>query len=110
MAFAASQPHNAAQKAQAGLPNSQVRNYKIDNELSLRADNPLSTRKSKVIVELQPGAQLPASFAAYAKRNGKLGIINAQVLELPDRLIRQMSQHPSVFRVHLDRPAAPFNY
>src|SRR5436190_627308 len=44
------------------------------------------------------------------KRTVKLGIINGHVLELPDRLIRPLSQHPSVFRMHLDRPAAKFNY
>jgi serine protease AprX len=49
-------------------------------------------------------------LVAYAKRNGELGIINGHVLELPDRLIRHLSQNPSVFRLHLDRPAAKFNY
>src|SRR5205807_477038 len=109
-AFAEGQHHRTAHKAQPGRPNSSVRNYKIDGELSRRAGNALSNQKSKVIVELVPGAPLPAQLAAYAKRNGKLGIINGHVLELPDRLIRQLSQHPSVFRMHLDRPATKFNY
>src|SRR5262249_26075627 len=100
-------------KADAGRPNSNARNYKIDGELSRRSSNPantLSNHKSKDIVELQPDATLPPQFASYAKRNGRLGIINGQVLELPDRLIKQMAQHPSVFRLHYDRPSAKFNY
>src|SRR5437762_5728728 len=112
-AFAAGHHRSSARKAVAGRPNSQVKNYKVDGELTRRSANPVNTvtnHKSKVIVELLPGQQLPAEFAQYAKRNGRLGIINGQVLELPDRLIRRMSQHPSVFRLHFDRPAAKFNY
>jgi serine protease AprX len=109
-AFAEGHHSRAARKAQAGGPNSHVKNYKVDDQLSLRAANTLSNGKSKVIVELQPGAKLPPQLAMYAKRNGALGIINGQVLELPDRLIRLISQHPSVFRMHLDRPATKFNY
>ena len=44
------------------------------------------------------------------RRNGKLGIINGQVLDLPNRLIAQMSQHPDVFRLHFDRPTKGSNY
>src|SRR5207302_5102433 len=68
-AFAEGQHHRTAHKAQPGRPNSSVRNYKIDGELSRRAGNALSNQKSKVIVELVPGAPLPAQLAAYAKRN-----------------------------------------
>jgi len=109
-AFAAGQHHSAARKAAAGRPNSHVKNYKVDGELTRRSANTVTNHKSKVIVELAPGAQLPAEFTQYTKRNGRLGIINGQALELPDRLIRRMAQHPSVFRLHYDRPAAKFNY
>src|SRR5215813_11015673 len=67
---------SSAPKAAAGGPNSNVKNYKIDDELSARASNPLSTGTSKVIVELQPGTKLTGPLAAYARRNGTLGIIN----------------------------------
>ena len=63
-----------------------------------------------MIVELQPGQTLPAQFARYAKKNGKLGILNAQVVDLPNGLLKQMAADPSVFRIHYDRPAAKFNY
>jgi serine protease AprX len=96
-------------KAEAGRPNAQVKPYKLDNELTFRAANRAS-RTTRVIVELQPGATLPKSLAAYAKRNGKLDIINSHVVDLPNRLLNQMAAHPSVFRIHYDRPAARFNY
>ena len=96
-------------KAEAGRPNSHVKAYKLDNELTFRAANRQS-HTTRVIVELQPGAALPRSLAAYAKRNGKLGIINGHVVDLPNRLLNQMAANPSVFRIHYDRPAARFNY
>jgi serine protease AprX len=100
----------AAHKSAPGRPNSIVKSYKLDNELELRAATSDATHTSRVIVELAPGAKLPAAFAQYAKRNGKLGIINGQVVDVPDRLLRQLAQHPSIFRIHYDRPAARFNY
>jgi serine protease AprX len=111
--MAAGRHSGQGRKAAAGRPNSTVQDYKVDGELARRSSNPINTltnHTSKVIVELQPGATLPPQFASYARRNGKLGIINGQVLELPDRLIAQMAQHPSVFRLHYDRPSAKFNY
>ena len=109
-AFAAGNHHQGGPKATPGRPNSQVQDYKVDGELTLRGANLFSNHTSRVIVELQPGQKLPGSLAAYAKRNGTLGIINGQVLDLPDRLINQLSNHPSVLRMHFDRPAAKFNY
>src|SRR5476649_933277 len=96
-------------KAVAGRPNSHVKAYKLDNELTLRAAN-RANQTTRVIVELVKGQSLPSQFAKYAKRNGKLGIINGQVLDLPNKLLKQMSLHPAVFRIHFDRPAAKFNY
>ncbi|HJZ77304.1 MAG TPA: S8 family peptidase [Vicinamibacterales bacterium] len=99
----------AVHKAAPGRPNSIVKSYKLDGELEHRATRNESNHKTRVIVELVPGAKLPGSFNSY-KRGGKLGIINGQVIDVPDRLLRELSQHPSVFRVHYDRPAAKFNY
>src|SRR5438105_2403914 len=101
--------HSAAKSA-SGRPNSRAAAYKLDTELETRATTNSQTRTTRVIVELVAGAKLPAPFAAFAKRDGQLGIINGQVVDLPDRLLRQMAQHPSVFRIHYDRPAAKFNY
>ena len=100
---------HAAQKARAGKPNSNAKGYKLDKELSKRSRaNGLT--KTRVIVELQPGAQVPPAYRQFMRRNGRLGIINGQVLELPNRLIAQMSQHPDVFRLHFDRPTKGANY
>jgi subtilisin family serine protease len=101
----ASTPHKAA----PGRPNSIVKSYKLDGELENRATKNDPAHKTRVIVELVPGAKLPGSFNGL-KHGGKLGIINGQVLEVPDRLLRQLAQHPSVYRLHYDRPAAKFNY
>ena len=100
----------AAGRSAPGRPNSRAAAYKLDTELETRATTNSQTRTTRVIVELVPGAKLPAQFAAFATRDGKLGIINGQVVDVPDRLLRQMAQHPSVFRIHYDRPAAKFNY
>src|SRR5207244_2415236 len=100
---------HAARKAKPGQANSQVKDYKLDNELTNRSAKS-ANHTTRVIVELQPGGKLPAQFASYAKKNGKLGIINGHVIDLPDNLLKQMSKHPSVFRLHFDRPAAKFNY
>jgi serine protease AprX len=109
-AASAEQRHaRQGRKAVAGQPNAGVKRYKLDNELTFRAAN-RANATTRVIVELQPGATLPHSLAGYAKRNGKLGIINGQVVDLPNRLLTQLAANPSVFRVHYDRPTAKFNY
>jgi hypothetical protein len=94
----------------AGRPNSNVHGYKLDNELTFRAARGHASRRTKVIVELQPGATLPERFQRFDRRHGQLGIINGVAIEVPDRLLNELSAHPSVFRVHFDRPTAKFNY
>ena len=107
-AFAAGQ-HARGQEARAGRPNSLAKGYRVDGELTKRSRaNGLAT--TRVIVELRPGAAVPPAYRQFMRRNGKLGIINGHVLELPNRLIAQMSQHPDVFRLHFDRPTKGSNY
>ena len=98
-----------AQKANAGTPSRKVKNYKLDDELTNRSarNNPLHT--SSVIVTLVPGAQLPREFKKYA-RAGKLDLINGFVLDVPNRLLKEMAAHPNVFRIHEDRPIKSHNY
>ena len=99
-----------AKRAQEGRPNSYAKNYKIDDELTERTKSSSSTRKTNVIVELVPGQKLPAALAAYLRRNGQIKMLNGAALELPDKLIKQLSANPSVFNIHYDRPIATFNY
>jgi serine protease AprX len=96
-------------RKQPAVPGSHVKGYKLDSELTKRADdrNPRST--TRVIVTLLPGAQLPSEFKKFA-RDGKLDLINGQVLDLPNSILKQLAKHPSVFRVHYDRPTASHNF
>jgi serine protease AprX len=63
-----------------------------------------------VIVTLQPGAELPAEYKRFMKRRGTLHIINGDVVDVPNHVLKQLSAHPSVFNVRYDRPVARFNY
>src|SRR5690242_16288791 len=56
-------------KAHEGGPNSLVKGYKLDGELTKRSRGNGSA-KTRVIVELQPGADVPAAFRNYMRRNG----------------------------------------
>jgi serine protease AprX len=99
---------NQGTKARPAAPNSFVKNYKIDDEIKRRSSGS-SNRTIRVIVTVQPGAQLPSELRRYAK-GGKLDIINGQVLELPYGVVRQFEKHPDIFRIHYDRPAGKENY
>jgi len=107
--FAASAQHPSASKATPGAPTSRVKNYKLDDDVTARAarGNPLET--SSVIVTLVPGADLPTQFKQYA-RGARLGIINGQVLEVPNGVLKHLAAHPEIFRVHDNRPLTPHNY
>ena len=103
-------PHNRqARHATPGMPSSSAKAYKLDDELSRRAakGNPQAT--SSVIVTLVPGATLPPEFKKFA-RNVNLGIINGQVLDLPNHMLRKLEAHPNVFRIHENRPIGAHNY
>jgi serine protease AprX len=92
-----------------GAPGSFVKNYKLDDDVSERAEHGNPQAISKVIVTLVPGAELPPQFNQYS-RGGKLDIINGQVLELPNGVLRQLGANADVFRVHHDRPIFGDNY
>src|SRR4051812_18469987 len=109
-AMAAGRHAHEGRKAADGRPNSSVKPYRLDNELTMRAARNHATRKTKVVVELMPGAKLPQKYLQYAQRHGQLGIINGFAIELPDRLIAELGTNPAVFRLHYDRPAGKFNY
>jgi subtilisin family serine protease len=96
-----------AQTAQPGRPGSRVKHYKLDKEVERRKKQPLGT--SSVIVTLQPGAELPAEFRRFA-RGGRLNLINGQVLDLPNSVIRQLEARPEIFQVHYNRPIGRQNY
>ena len=105
-----SRHHQKVSTKRPGAPGFNVKNYKQDDEVAKRADrgNPLFT--SSVIVTLVPGAQLPPEFKKFARAD-KLDIINGQVLDLPNGVLKQLAKHPDIFRnaspiarVHADAP------
>src|SRR5579872_6599269 len=103
--------HRPVRHVRPGSPNANARGYRLDKELTLRAARlTAAQQKTRVIVELQPGATLPAPFARYANAHGRLAILNGQVVNLPNGLLLQLAAQPSVFRIHYDRPTATFNY
>src|SRR5437867_2145897 len=98
-----------AAKKQPGVPGAFVKNYKLDDELKDRAKHGNSRQITRVIVTLVPGATLPAEFKRYTL-NSSLDLINGEVLDLPNGVLKRIATHPSVFRVHFDRPTKTHNY
>jgi serine protease AprX len=107
-AVAKTHSHEASRK-RAGVPGHAVKSYKLDDEMTRRSKDRNGSNITRVIVTLVPGAQLPPEFKKYA-RNTKLDLINGQVLDLPNGVLKAMASHPSVFRVHYDRPIKSHNY
>jgi len=91
--------HQAAKKVPA-RPARFAKNYKLDDELSERSTHGNSRQTTRVIVTLVPGATLPAEFKRYAL-NSRLDLINGEVLDLPNGVLKQIAAHPNVFRVLL---------
>jgi serine protease AprX len=124
---AVAKPHSQqGAKKKAGMPGSEVKDYKLDGELEQRSNGRNSLETTRVIVTFVPGAKLPNEFKKFIRRgnnnnnnnnntngNGddsKLDLINGQVLDLPNYVLKQMATHPSVFRIHYDRPIKSHNY
>jgi subtilisin family serine protease len=92
-----------------GAPGFNVKNYKMDDEVTKHADRGNPLRTTSVIVTLVPGAKLPPEFKKWARKD-KLDIINGQVLDLPENVIKQLAKHPDVFRIHENRSISGHNY
>src|SRR5262245_32508202 len=103
-------PHaQPAHHATPGVPGQSVKAYKLDDEVTRRAANGNPQATSSVIVSLVPGATLPPEFKKFA-RSTNLGIINSVILDVPNSFLRKLEAHPSIFRVHDNRPTATHNY
>jgi len=98
-----------AGKKTAGAPGGFVKNYKLDDTLTDHASRGNPQFTTRVIVQLNPGATLPPEFRKYAL-NRRLDLVNGEVLDLPNGVLKQMAAHPSVFQIHYDRPIAAHNY
>ena len=108
-AFAGGQQKLPVSTAQPGVPGRKAQHSKLDRELTSRADhsNPLAV--TSVIVTLKDGAKLPAEFKIFA-RAGKLNLINGHVVDLPNRLLKQLAANANVFDVHYNRPIFKHNF
>jgi serine protease AprX len=79
-----------------------VRHDKLDKILKVRAG---TGGTSRVIITLKPGADPSADVRKLGGRLGrKLGLINGQVVELPNALIRKLADLSFVESIHYDRP------
>jgi serine protease AprX len=101
--------HHQAPPKQPGAPGFNVKNYKMDDEVTKHAIHGNPFLRTSVIVTLVPGATLPPEFKKWARAD-KLDIINGQVLDLPENVLRQLAKHPDVFQIHDNRPIASHNY
>jgi serine protease AprX len=96
-----------------GQFNHFYRNYRMDDELEARSkehERRPNLETTKVIIELKPGAQLPPEAARLARFGERLDLINGQVVDVPNGLLKKFASYPGVFRIHYDRPTALSNY
>jgi serine protease AprX len=90
-------------------PDKHAKTYKSDDEV-LRRKGRSPQEVSSVIVTFAPGEALPPEFKRFARVKGRLGIINGEVLDLPNGIIAQLERHPQIFRIHHNRPIKGHNY
>jgi serine protease AprX len=103
-----SRHHRKLPTVRPGEPGHGVRNYRLDDVIEQwKKANPLF--RSRVIVTLKPGAQLPSEFAAYV-RGQRLDLINGVALELPNGVIKRLESRGEVLQIHEDRPIELHNY
>lgn len=91
-----------------GTPSKHL-HYKLDAELTWLAERGNPQAKTSVIVELVPGARLPAEFKQFA-RSVNLDIINGAVLDVPNGMLKKLKANADIFRVHYNRPIQAHNY
>jgi len=87
------------------LPNAFVKHDKMDPEVARRASgrNPLAT--ADVIVTLEDGADIPASFQRYS-HNGQLAVIHGYVLDqVPVSQLATLAKQAGTHRLHINRAA-----
>jgi len=77
--------------------------YKLDRKLNDRADRG-GSNTSRVIITLKPGWDGSNDFKQYGRLGRKLGLVNGQVVELPNWLLRKVADLPMVESIHWDRP------
>jgi serine protease AprX len=98
---------------QPGRPGSFAKTYRLDEELTRRSKNlGVGLQTSSVIVTFKDGKDaknLPKELLQYIGKRD-LGIINGQVLELPNRLLKKLADDGEVLAVHENRAIVTHNY
>jgi serine protease AprX len=88
----------------------QQRFDKLDREMTSRSKRLLGT--SKVILTVKPGQEANAE-KEIKKLGGRIGrrlkLVDGMAVELPNRVIKQISERSEVLSVHFDRPIAQHN-
>ena len=83
---------------------------KLDRDMMSRSKRLLGT--SKVILTINPGQEANAE-KEIKKLGGRIGrrlsLVNGMAVELPNRVIKQISERSEVLSVHFDRPIAQHN-
>jgi serine protease AprX len=79
--------------------------YKLDRKLNDRADRG-GSNTSRVIITLKPGWDGSNDFKQFGRLGRKLGLVNGQVVELPNWLLKRVADLPMVDSIHWDRPMA----
>lgn len=82
---------------------------KLDSELTRRQSLGTNSRRSRIVVELGEGQELPTGLRRYQKGN-RLGLINGYVLDVPDSALGQVSSLAEVKSAHVDRPIWAADY
>src|SRR5262245_13822760 len=96
-------------KAWPGVPGAQVKQYRLDDDLTRRAEDQNPRHTTRVIVTLVSGAKLPPAFERYVKRRD-LDIVNGVVVDLPNNLLKTLAAHPDAVQRHYDREVGAHNY
>ncbi len=80
---------------------------KLDRELN-RRDREVKGGTSRAIIQLNPGWDASAEVVKLGGKLGKrLGLMNGLAVELPNKVLRNLANHPGVARVIWDRPLDP---
>ena len=86
----------------------QQRFEKLDKDMKSRSTRLLGT--SKVILTINPGQEANAE-KEIKKLGGRVGrrlkLVDGMAVELPNRVIKQISERSEVLSVHFDRPISP---
>ena len=76
---------------------------KLDRKLNERAEQG-GGHRSRAIVVLKAGCSVDADVAKLGGRSGmKFGVINGQLIELPNGMLRKLADSPCVASMHYDR-------